>query len=157
MKTRIALPPILPMEETPLVKKLLDVIDRQQNMIDDLVSDIATLKEEIKRQKKHKGKPRVKASQMNQDKSGSKNTSAGKRKGSEKRQKTTELRIDDEQTISVPVEDIPKGSTFKGYQSYVVQDLRIQVHTTRYRLARWQLASGAYRVAQLPIALQGYH
>ena len=54
MKKWIAAPQIPLMEQTPREKLLLDVIDRQQGMIDDLVKDVEALKEEIKRLKGHR-------------------------------------------------------------------------------------------------------
>lgn len=153
MKTRIGIPDISAMEQTPTVKTLLDVIDRQQGMINDLVTEIEVLKEEIKRLKNHKGKPRIKPSQM--DKVKSNNKQSTKRVGSEKRNKNVELTIHEEKIILA--KDIPEGSRFKGYQYYVIQDLIIQTKNTRYRLERWELPDRTYRVAILPCELAGYH
>lgn len=144
------------MEQTSKEKALLDVIDRQQGMIDDLAKDIEILKEEIKRLKGHKGKPRIKPSQMNKDKSNDKNSSnSKKRAGSEKRDKNAKLTIHEEKIISP--EYISDGSRFKGYQNYIVQDLVIHAKNTRYRLERWQFPDGSYHVASLPIEIAGYH
>jgi len=52
---------------------------------------------------------------------------------------------------------VPPGAVFKGYQDYVVQELEIQVHTTRYRCERWQTPAGEYVIGRLPEALQGSH
>jgi hypothetical protein len=49
-----------------------------------------------------------------------------------------------------PVGGIPKGSGFKGYRDVVIQDLIIQAHNTRYRLARWLTPRGDYLTARLP-------
>jgi Transposase IS66 family len=155
MKKRIAIPNIPLMEQTPVVKQLLDIIDRQQGMIDDLVGDLESLKEEIKRLKKHKGKPHIRPSQMDKDKSNKDTLKSTKRKGSEKRSKNPELIIHEEKTI--PLDNIPAESRFKGYQYYVVQELVIQIKNTRYRLERWELPDGSYQVASLPPELEGYH
>ena len=152
MKKWIGIPNIPLTEQTSATKSLLDVIDRQQGMIDDLVSDIQVLKDEIKRLKGHKSKPKIQPSKMDKDKS---KNNAEKRAGSEKRDKTPKLTIHEEKIISD--DNIPEGSRFKGYQNYTVQDLIIQVKNTRYRLERWLLPDGSYQVASLPIDVSGYH
>lgn len=37
---------------------------------------------------------------------------------------------------------MPEGSTFRGYEDDVVQELILQPHTTRYRRERWQTPDG---------------
>jgi hypothetical protein len=92
MKKWIGIPDIPLAERTSREKSLLDIIDRQQGMINDLVTDIEVLKEGIKRLKNHKGKPRIKPSQMDKDKSNNRDTSKStKRAGSDKRKKNAEL------------------------------------------------------------------
>jgi hypothetical protein len=155
MKKWIDIPQIPLMEQTPREKALLDVIDRQQGMIDDLVRDLEILKDEIKRLKGHKSKPRIKPSKMDKPGNNKDKSSGEKRAGSEKRNKNTNLTIHEEKTISA--NSIPEGSRFKGYQYYVVQDLVIQARNTRYRLERWQLPNGEYCVVSLPADIAGCH
>lgn len=153
-KKWIGIPNIPLTEQTSATKSLLDVIDRQQGMINDLVSDIEILKDEIKRLKGHKNKPRIQPSKMDKDKNKDKSDSK-KRAGSEKRDKTAKLTIHEEKIISA--DNIPQGSRFKGYQNYTVQELIIQAKNIRYRLERWQLPDGRHQVASLPIEVNGYH
>jgi hypothetical protein len=144
------------MEQTPTVKLLLAILEQQQEIINQQAREIEILKEEVKRLKKHKGKPRIKPSQMNNDKSTNADSSnPKKRAGSEKRNKNAELTIHEEKIISA--EHIPAGARFKGYQDYVVQDLVISAKNTRYRLERWQFPDGSYHVATLPADITGYH
>ncbi|MEJ2419170.1 MAG: hypothetical protein P8Y45_20030, partial [Exilibacterium sp.] len=56
-----------------------------------------------------------------------------------------------------PETPIPPGSTFKGYRDFVVQELKIHPHNTRYRLARWQTPTGETLTGQLPASLGGQH
>jgi hypothetical protein len=154
MKKWIDVPYIPVMEQTQREKALLDVIDRQQGMIDDLVKDLEILKDEIKRLKGHKSKPKIKPSKMNK---GDKASGAGsqRRAGSDKREKTAKLTIHEEKTI--PLEESPDGSRFKGYQYYTVQELVLEIKNTRYRLERWQFPDGSNHIAPLPTEIAGYH
>ena len=122
---------------------------------------IQELKDEIARLKGEKGKPKIKPSRLEpekkaqaqqedteedapQDKQAKK-----KRPGSQKRQKTANLIIHETKVIQ-PKEEVPRGSEFKGYQDYTVQELIIEAHNTRYRLAIWKTPTGEYLKGKLP-------
>jgi hypothetical protein len=79
-----------------------------------------------------------------------------RRPGSDKRSKKAELVIHDEKIIR-PTRRIPKGSRFKGYRDVIIQDLVIQAHNTRYRLARWLTPQGEYLTGELPAHLAEHH
>src|SRR5260370_38440619 len=49
----------------------------------------------------------------------------------------------------------PPGSRFRGYEDILVQDLKIEVETVRYRRERWQTPSGERIVAPLPSGVLG--
>lgn len=145
--------PLLSEEErTPVVTTLLEIIHLQGEMIQQLRDEIAILKGQ-------KPKPQIKPSQLEKgpkDSEGEdKKGSGGKRPGSEKREKTKELIIHREEKIKP--EHIPDGSTFKGYQEYVVQDIIIQPYNTKYLLERWQTPEGDYIIGKLPSEVCGTH
>jgi hypothetical protein len=145
--------PLLSEEErTPIVTTLLEIIHLQEEMIQQLRDEIAILKGQ-------KPKPQIKPSQLEKrpkDKEGEdKKGCSGKRAGSEKREKTKELIIHKEEVIKP--EHIPDGSTFKGYQEYVVQDIIIQPYNTKYLLERWQTPEGDYIIGKLPPEVRGTH
>jgi hypothetical protein len=107
------IPEITEAERTPLVVALLEIIRIQQEQIQELRDEIARLKGQ-------KPRPRIKPSKL-EKKPGSKDQkeSSGKRPGSAKREKTKEIQI--HETVDVPAENVPKGSTFKGYEEFTVQ------------------------------------
>src|SRR5438128_7134444 len=124
MKMQIGIPNIPLMEQTPTVRLLLNMLEQQQTFINQQSEEIAILKDEIKRLKKHKGKPPIKPIQMNKEKSNNENSSTPKKRaGSEKRDKNAKLTIHEEKIISP--ENIPDGSRFKGNQDYIYKDLLI--------------------------------
>ena len=65
MKIPYTIPSIPLADETSTVKVLLGIIEQQQTMLVKQREEIDLLKEEIKRLKGHKGKPKIKPSQMN--------------------------------------------------------------------------------------------
>jgi hypothetical protein len=115
------------------------------------------LRDEIARLKGEKPKPDIKPSKPGKSMKTRKKEShpGGKRPGSAKRSKTQELEI--HETKVIPPDTIPQGSRFKGYQDYVVQDLVIHAHNTRYRVEQWQTPEGSYISGKLPPELSEGH
>lgn len=135
------LPQISEEERTPLVLALLEMIHYQQEQI-------GILKDEIARLKGQNPRPKIRPSRLEKSRRRGKKKAKGKRPGSTKRSKTAELKIDEVKQIRP--EDLPKGSRFKGYQEYTVQELTIGTHNTLYRLERWKTPAGENRVGKLP-------
>lgn len=136
----LALPDIPEAERTPLVLRLLDLILQQQE-------EIALLKDEIALLKGLKPRPQIAPSTLETPPPPPRPLDQ-KRPGSDKRPKTAQLTIHREEVVPCP--DVPDGSTFRGYEDYVVQELILQPRTTRYRRERWQTPAGQTLLAPLP-------
>lgn len=134
-----------PDQVNPLVLLLLERCHAQQEQIQQLRDEIARLKGE-------KPKPKIKPSALEEPPQGEKKKRPKKRS---KRRKTRELPI--HETVSVHPEEIPEGSRFKGYEDFTVQDIRIDLHNTRFRLERWETPSGERLVGKLSAELNGRH
>src|SRR5271167_1800382 len=160
MKHRFLMPPIPDSERTPLVVALLGVIEGLAARVQQQDEEIALLKDEIRILKGGKKRPHFKPSKMDKHteeiRRGEGVDKDQRRAGSDKRSKTAELVIHDEQIIE-PKRRIPKGSRFKGYRDIVIQDLVIRAHNTRYRLARWLTPKGDYVTGELPAHLADHH
>ena len=137
-------------------------------IIRELREKVGELTDEIARLKGEKEKPKIKPSLLEpKDKnsspqedeasetSGEKTSDSQekkKRPGSAKRKKTLELTIHENKVIP-PLQEIPPGSEFKGYQDYTVQELLIKPHNIRYRLARWKTPTAIAHI----LAMNGLH
>jgi hypothetical protein len=139
-------PEIRPEERTPLVERLLEIIQQQAEQIQQLRDEIAILKG-------LKPRPKIKPSRLEDDQAKAK-YQGGKRPGSAKRSKNAELKVTDE--VLLPVVDAPPGSTVKGYEEIIVQDLEIKAKVIRYRRQRMQLPNGETVLAPLPAGVQGH-
>jgi hypothetical protein len=168
MSDQNRLPSVAESQRTPLVEQLLEQIEhlleenrRQAEQLQQLRDEIAVLKGQ-------KAKPTFKPSGMDtktepgDDAEGSDEGDDAtkrrprKRPGSSKRSKTQDLTI--HETLVIPPQAaVPVGSRFKGYRDFVVQDLRIEAHNTRYRLEVWQAPEGARVLGELPASLAGGH
>ena len=144
--------PVISEEQmNPLIAELFEIIHLQHEVIQQL-------KDEIARLKGQKGKPVIKPSVLEKpvsaDEENEKSSGSGKRPGSAKRKKTEELDIHETRVICPGF--IPEGSSFKGYQDYVVQDIVIKPHNTRYRLERWETPDGKSVTGKLPDEVSGH-
>ena len=119
------------------VLMLLEICHYQQEQIQELRDEIARLKG-------HKPKPKIKPSKLEGGEK--KRRDKSRRRG--KRSKTRNLEI--HETVTIPPEEIPEGSRFKGYEDFTVQDIRIGLHNTRYRLERWETPTGERLMGALP-------
>jgi len=135
-----------PDQVTPLVLMLLEICYRLQEQIQQLRDEVARLKGE-------KPRPKIKPSTLEKPERAAKK---GKRpKTRHKRRKTRDLTI--HETVCVPPTELPADSRFKGYEDFTVQDIRIELHNTRFRLERWETPSGERLVGKLPTELSGRH
>ena len=135
-------------EKTPLVLQLLAVIEQQ-------AEQIQQLKDEIARLKNHPPRPDIKPSSLEKKEKRKSRSSHRKRPGSKKRSKTAELKI--HKTKPIEPKKIPAGSEFRYYQDFVVQDIIIEPHNTRFRLKVYQTPDGGYVRGELPAYLNGKH
>jgi hypothetical protein len=155
LKIKIEIPEIRPEDRTPVVDGLLRAIDGLVKIVQDQAARIDVLEREISKLKGQSPRPNIKPSTLEKEKPGTEKSEGGKRPGSAKSNKTSRLKI--HEVKKIPAKNVPKGSRFKGYQDYVVQDVKLQVHNTQYRLERWQSPDGKEIVAPLPESIQGKH
>jgi hypothetical protein len=147
---RLELPEIRPEERTPLVEGLLALLRDVSDRMTQLEETNRQLRDEIAILKGQKPRPDIKPSILETAESKSKTTGKdeGKRPGSAKRPKTAELTIHHE--VPLHPEGLPAGSTLKGYEAYVVQELIIHSDNTRYLRARYDLPDGGSVLAPFP-------
>jgi len=153
-------PKIPPEQQTPVVVRLLEIIQL-------LREQAQALKDEIARLKGLKARPKLRPSRLTgsaradgKDSPGDegekkKKARTGKRPGSEKRRKTAELKI--HETVFLKPDNLPDGSRFKGYEDFTVQDIIIKPHNTLYRRERWVSSDGQTLMGRLPEHLKGGH
>jgi len=110
---------------------------------------VAAQRDEIARLKGLKDRPSIKPSGME------KATEPKPGKGAERRGrgKVTPRVTPETEVLRVAV---PKGSQFKGYEPYQVQDLVLTARVVRYRRERWLTPQGETMVAPLPHGIRGH-
>lgn len=130
---------------------VVDLLER----VGDLSRIVLEQREEIARLKGLKGRPEIKPpvrpSGMEQA-SLPPGSRPPKRRGGGP--KTATRTVHEDRVIEASV---PAGSRFKGYEDFVVQDLVLRAHVTRYRRERWITPDGQSMIAPLPAGVGGHH
>jgi transposase IS66 family protein len=115
-----------------------------------LKQTLAAQREEIARLKGLKGPPTIKPSGMEPTTapSGTKPTRDKPRRGKVRPRVSVE-----DHTLRVTA---PMGSRFKGYETYLVQEVILSVRALRYRRERWVTPDGRTILAPLPAGIDGH-
>jgi Transposase IS66 family len=137
-------------DKTPLVRLLLAVIADQAQRLAVLEAENARLRDDPKPPASNS-----KPSGLNPSATPTpKPDPTGKRPGSIKRSKTKELPIHHE--VDVPPENLPPDAKRLRREAYVVQDLIVEAHNTRYWLETWLTPTGEELRGQLPQGVRGH-
>ena len=116
----------------------------------ELKHTIAAQRDEIARLKGLKGRPEIKPSGMEKaSQAPTRERAAGKRW-----RKRTELTIHEERILKAG--PVPPGSRFKGYQTFLVQDLVLRPHVVRLQRERWRAPDGQTITAAMPSEIVGH-
>ena len=145
---KLELPDISVEERTPLIEALLGIIRVQQDRLQQQEATIQQLRDEIALLKGQKPRPDIQPSLLEARPPKTTPPEGGKRPGSAKRPKTAQLHI--HQEVPLHPEGLPAAATFRAYEPYVVQELVIHNHNTRYLRARYDLPGGGSVLAPFP-------
>jgi hypothetical protein len=128
-----------------------------RRLVGELVAEVARLAEEnaalrdaVARLKGLKGRPKIKPSGM--ERATPPRSKKARRKARD-RAETARRVVEEEQVLAITA---PAGSRFKGYEDFVVQDLRLEARVIRYRRQRWLTPEGRTLVAPLPAGVDGH-
>ena len=120
-------------------------------MVAELQRTVAAQRDEIARLKGGPGRPIIKPSGMEKATEPKSDRPSAERP---KRGPTrTKLTIHEEKIVEVPA---PSGARFKGYTSYIVQDLVLRPHVVEFRCERWVTSDGTLLTAALPDGIEGH-
>jgi len=133
--------------------ELKGLVVRQWEELAELRRMVVALRDEIARLKGGPGRPNIKPSGMEQATEPKPAESAGNQRRA-RGSTRSKLSIDEERTVKVAAP--PHGSRFKGYTSFLVQDLVIRPLVVNFRRERWQTPDGQMMTAALPAGIQGH-
>jgi hypothetical protein len=141
-------PPLDPDALTPV--QLKELVAQLLAEVAVLKQTVAAQREEIARLKGLKGPPSIKPSGMERA-----TASPPAKPGGDKASRGKICpRVSIEERI-IPVTP-PAGARFKGYESFLVQDLVLWVQAVRYRRERWITPDGRSLLAPLPAGIDGH-
>jgi transposase IS66 family protein len=138
-------------EQSKVIQEQSKVIQEQKEQITALKRTVQELKDEISRQKKMPKRPKYRPGGGNpKSRSGKPGTTTSNVVSKMTPQK-------EQHEIRVSAVNVPKGSRFKGYQTYTIQELEISPKDIIYKLEVWQSPEGGVIRAELPPEAMGSH
>lgn len=137
-------------------EELKELVQTLLEEVAELKRENAALRDENRRLKGGPPRPGVKPSGMAESANGG-NKGQGQDSGKKRARGSKRSRLEiDEDRVLRPA-GVPEGARFKGYEDYVVQDLKVRAHTIRYRRERWETAEGTTITADLPAGTTGHY
>jgi hypothetical protein len=161
----IGFPDIPEMRESPWLKPIIELFNKQSRIIQEqakviqaqaeeisaLKEKVRQLEDEIIRLKKNPKRPKFRPA----------GRSTGKNSGSTTSAKSTlpfsKAPQKQQQEVNIRLDNVPQGFRFKGYASYTVQELEIIPTDVVYKLEIWEGPDGSILQAKLPKDVQGAH
>ncbi len=135
------------LSKTDLKALIIELLGR----VAELERTLAAQRDEIARLKGLKARPEIKPSGMEQATEPGTPARRKRRRGTGR---TTRGRVIHEERIVRAA--VPSGSRFKGYQTFLVQDLILRPHRIRYRRERWLTPDGRSVTAAMPPQIHGH-
>ena len=152
-RVNVFVPHVSVAEQTPLVRRLLELIAF-------LLELVQQLKDEIARLKGLKTRPKIKPSPLEKPRPPRRRPDSylGQHGPPQHRCPKAE-RLPIHHTVVLHPTDLPRGSTLKDYEETLVQGLKIAPHNVLYRRGRYQTPDGQTVLASLPAtaAVAGRH
>lgn len=142
-------------EQARVIQEQARVIQEQAEQITSLKKTVQDLKDEITRQKKLPKRPKFRPGGGDpKDRSGKPGNADGNATSNVANKITPQKA---QQEVRVPAIGVPEGSRFKGYQTYVIQELEMTPKDITYKLEVWQSPDGSILRAALPPEARGSH
>ena len=137
--------------------KLKDLVLKLLEKVAALERTVAAQRDEIARLKGGPGRPNIKPNSKPSGMEQATDPKPAGGSGQERRRRgstRSKLSIDEERKVRLTAP--PPGSRFKGYTSFVVQDLVLGSHVIDFQCERWQAPDGKVTTAPLPPGIAGH-
>ena len=141
------------MRESNSVKGLVILVQTLQEQLTKANEKIKTLEDELAKFRKTPKRPKFRPNNMqprnrSQSANGLSNASPSIGDSLVKKESSE---------IVISPQNIPQGSRFKGYQTFVTQDVSLVAKKITYKLEVWQSPNGAILRGKIPAELEGQH
>ncbi|WP_445250158.1 hypothetical protein [Microcoleus sp. OTE_8_concoct_300] len=138
------------------VEILLNLIEKLQLKVKDLESDNQQLKDENNRLKGEQGKPDIKAKSKGFKSQHSSEKERKTPKNHKKGSKNATIKIDREEILEYPTDQLPADAEFKGYEQVIIQDISLATDHILFRKQKYYSPSlRKTYVAELPLGYEG--
>lgn len=138
------------------IRLLLNLVEELKSKNDALRQEVQSLRDENNRLRGEQGKPSVKPGKKQPPADHSSEKERRRPQKWRKGSKVAKIKIDREETLTVDRDQLPADAEFKGYESVVVQDIRVSTDNVRFLKEKFYSPSKRQTwLAELPSGYQG--
>jgi hypothetical protein len=143
------------LRNAPWLKSIIGLLQEQAEQITSLKRTVQELKDEITRLTKTPKRPKFRPGGGDPKDRSREPGNSPNGSGPNAANRMVPQKV--QQEIHILATQVQKGSRFKGYQTYIVQELEIIPKDITYKLEVWQSPDGTIVRASLPPEVQGSH